>query len=218
MRILSVPPLRHGASLSGDELEKLLLTRGAQALIDRQPWSSFRVSPDQISAQVFAAYDRMTLLLCFDVAEEEIRAVHAGLQQQVCEDSCVECFIADEQNERYINFEFNPRGACMAGIGRDRYDRELLAKDMLQKIQIRPSVGGTRGSSGKSWRLLLRIPLDQFPLFSGYAALEGLSLPGNFQKCGDLLQHPHYLTWNHIDAPRPDFHRKECFGRFVFMG
>ena len=216
MWILSVPPLRHAASLPGDELEKQLITCGAQALINRQPWDAFRVSPEQISAHVHAGYDGMNLLLYFEVAEPEIRAVHTGLQQRVCEDSCVECFIADEQNDRYINFEFNPRGACMAGIGTDRFDRKLLPKDALRQIQTWSTFGEEGHAACKLWSLLVRLPLDQFPLFYGRTILAGLSLPGNFQKCGDLLQHPHYLTWNHIDAPEPDFHRKEFFGRFVF--
>ena len=37
-------------------------------------------------------------------------------------------------------------------------------------------------------------------------------LLGNFYKCGDATEMPHYLSWNPIQTERPDFHRPEFFG------
>jgi hypothetical protein len=38
----------------------------------------------------------------------------------------------------------------------------------------------------------------------------------NFYKCGDKTSHPHWLTWNPVDKPRPDFHLPQYFGTLVF--
>ena len=37
-----------------------------------------------------------------------------------------------------------------------------------------------------------------------------------FYKCGDKLQTPHFLSWNPIDLPKPDFHCPAFFGLLQF--
>ncbi|MDE6269894.1 MAG: hypothetical protein K2M12_03440, partial [Muribaculaceae bacterium] len=44
----------------------------------------------------------------------------------------------------------------------------------------------------------------------------GKQLRANFYKCGDLLSTPHFLSWNRVDTPHPDFHRPEYFGAIKF--
>ena len=44
----------------------------------------------------------------------------------------------------------------------------------------------------------------------------GRTLHGNFYKCGDLLQVPHFLSWNPIQLPKPCFHCPEFFGELIF--
>ena len=39
---------------------------------------------------------------------------------------------------------------------------------------------------------------------------------GNFYKCGDMLSKPHFLSWNPIDTPSPDFHVPASFGLLTF--
>jgi len=43
-----------------------------------------------------------------------------------------------------------------------------------------------------------------------------LQAKANFFKCGDDTQQPHFLSWQPIDTPRPDFHRPEFFGFLQF--
>ena len=38
----------------------------------------------------------------------------------------------------------------------------------------------------------------------------------NLYKCGDNLSHPHFLSWQPIDTPQPDFHRPEFFAAGKF--
>ena len=38
---------------------------------------------------------------------------------------------------------------------------------------------------------------------------------GNFYKCGDETEFPHYGMWSEAVSDTPDFHRPECFGRLI---
>ena len=45
---------------------------------------------------------------------------------------------------------------------------------------------------------------------------DGLKVKGNVYKCGDMLPHPHFLSFFPIDLPKPDFHRPDFFGSVEF--
>ena len=51
---------------------------------------------------------------------------------------------------------------------------------------------------------------------SQIATLDGARMTANFYKCGDKLQTPHFLSWNRIDLPSPNFHRPDFFGTLEF--
>lgn len=64
-----------------------------------------------------------------------------------------------------------------------------------------------------TWEVELRIPLalifrEQQPIFPQ-------TLRANFYKCADKTKRPHFLSWQPIPLPRPDFHRPEYFGEIV---
>jgi hypothetical protein len=46
--------------------------------------------------------------------------------------------------------------------------------------------------------------------------LSGETCRGNFFKCGDDLPEPHFVAWNNVNAPSPNFHVPECFGEILF--
>ena len=56
----------------------------------------------------------------------------------------------------------------------------------------------------------LRMYMPEFD-FTGSAA-------GNFYKCGDQTQVPHYLAWSSLTCDTPDYHRRGDFGTLVFDG
>ena len=64
-----------------------------------------------------------------------------------------------------------------------------------------------------SWEVSMGIPFSMI-------GLDGNALPGkiraNFFKCADKSAHPHFLSWNPIDVPSPDFHRPDFFGKLEF--
>ncbi len=52
-------------------------------------------------------------------------------------------------------------------------------------------------------------------LFPGYALAPGTVIRANCYKCGDLTEKEHYLSWNPVDHPTPDFHRSCDFGAMI---
>ena len=62
-----------------------------------------------------------------------------------------------------------------------------------------------------SWEVALIIPASTFFLHE-LGSFAGRDIRANFYKCGDLLQTPHFLSWNPIDLPKPDFHCPQFFG------
>ena len=41
---------------------------------------------------------------------------------------------------------------------------------------------------------------------------DGMTLRANFYKCGDDTAQPHYIAWNAVDHPTPNFHLPQYFG------
>lgn len=166
-------------------------------------WPAFPVGP----ATLFKIA-RMGEQLCllFEVNEENPRTANFADGQPVYQDSCVEFFCKAPGSDRYFNFEFNSAGACLASSRRARKEdvRPLTADEYASIRRV-----STRAD--RSWLLMVTIPLN---LIFGEGPV-GDKLLANFYKCGDLTAQPHYLSWAPIDAPKPDFHRPECFGELT---
>ena len=162
----------------------------------------------------------MTQQLCYDAAylyirqqarERNIRATHNGYLRQVCEDSCMEFFFAPADDGRYFNCEINPNGCVRLGYGTAALRTQLVPREIEQQL----CVESARTDDG--WCLTYRIPLALLQLF--YPELRyrpGTVLRGNCYKCGDLTDHPHYLSWNEVQSDTPSFHRPQDFGLLVF--
>lgn len=63
------------------------------------------------------------------------------------------------------------------------------------------------------WELTVKIP---FTLMG----LDPNNLPekirGNFYKCADGTDSPHYVSWSPIKTEKPNFHCPEFFGELIF--
>ena len=164
---------------------------------------------------------RMTQQMCYDARylyvrqqawEHHIRAEHTGYLQQVCEDSCMEFFFAPLGEDRYFNWEINPNGCVRLGFGTAEGPRtQLVPRDMAQYFAVCPQ----RTEDG--WSLTYRIPLSFVQsFFPDCRFAPGRTLRANCYKCGDLTDHPHYLSWNEVQSEVPAFHRPQDFGLLVF--
>ena len=165
-------------------------------------------------------HDGNHIFIRFEVSEPQVRAVNTGYHSPVWEDSCVEFFFSVKgDGDRYYNFEFNAIGTILAAYGKDRHNRTPLSGDLLDRIVTRPSLG--RKPLGiiegpVQWELQVSIPrevLTHTPLND----LSGTDGYANFYKCGDKLDHPHYLSWNPALTETPDFHTPRYFRHLSFI-
>jgi len=190
-----------------------ILDQGECHIIEQMPWASFPYKPE---ASFSIAYTDDCILLKYYVKEKAIRVVHNQDNTPVHEDSCVEFFIAFDDDQEYYNLEFNCKGTCLVGIG-ENSERRLIRKETLNKIR-RQSIIRTLldGDNTINWELTLVIPLEVF-VHRPIRHLKGTNCRVNFYKCGDLLPEPHFLAWKDIQSESPNFHLPQFFGTMHFI-
>lgn len=117
---------------------------------------------------------------------------------------------AAETDPRYINIEINPNCAAYASVRYDRERYEMIDPTDIDTLGIKSAVYDDR------WELDYTIPVAFIQKYiPTYRHEVGAILRGNFYKCGDLTDHPHYACFNNVDVPNPDYHRPEFFSEFV---
>lgn len=152
------------------------------------------------------------LRITMQCEETEPRAVYECSDSPVCQDSCLECFIQfyPTETEKYINFEVNAKGCMLSAIGPDRYDRTPL-RDLGISL---PHVEVTR--TEKSWQVSYLVSFELVRTAYGRTDdFQPENIKGNFYKCGDKTDWPHYGCWAPVAAPQPDYHRPECFQKLL---
>ena len=177
--------------------------------IDSYLWSDVRsILP---SAQM--AWDEDALYVRLQAIEPHILRRFTGKMDAVCKDSCLEFFFCPKNDNRYFNFEGNPNGAMYIGYGLPGSDRCRLYRDNFAEIfSVTPfDIPG-------GWGLEYRIPVSFIQIFvPDFALHSGMTLQGNFFKCGDETVEEHYMSWNPVGFPKPNFHLPEYFGNIVLQ-
>jgi len=184
--------------------------------IDKAPWPAFEYKP---SVTFSVAHSQDCLFIKYYVLEDNIRAVFRRTNDPVYRDSCVEFFIAFNDDKEYYNLEFNSLGTCRFGFGKNKNDRQLLPEAVIRKIKrsaVLTIVPIPDDQPVVKWELTLKIPAEAF-CHHAFANLNRQNCKVNFYKCGDDLPTPHYLSWNNIKAEEPDFHLPEYFGGVQFL-
>ena len=184
--------------------------------IDHQNW--FGVEGIKVSFTI--GHDGSNIYLSYHVVEPQVRAVNTEFNSPVWEDSCVEFFFSPSRDKAfYYNFECNAIGTVLCGYGKDRHKREHLPESVLSQVETIPSLGKEpigRIWGETNWDLRVKIPKEVL-VFSKIEDLSGLKAKGNFYKCGDKLENPHYLSWEPVRSPDPNFHLPEHFGQLSFQ-
>lgn len=189
-------------------------------------WDSISVLPiaelirtEETSVQAFAqiCYNDQALHIRLTAIEPEIRKVETGFLGMPCNDSCLEFFFRPDINDlRYFNFEFNPNGCMYLGLGSgpDNLVR-LILDDSQKETGLHPVIQEFHDK----WSITFQVPyffIQQF--FPAFQIQNITSIRANFYKCGDKLQHPHYLAWNRVTEGDSDFfHSPNEFG-FLHLG
>lgn len=131
-------------------------------------------------------------------------------------DSCLEVFLMPvEGDERYINFEVNKNGVYLSEIGTCRHDRVFI-KSLTDLEPIIKTVAITE--NGKTaWGYEITIPENLISVLYGIDYHVGeATVKGNFYKCAELSDNPHFGTFFPVKTEKPDFHRPEFFGNIEF--
>lgn len=210
MASLAVPFIT-GAALRPDSVSQRLDKAPAQ-ILSHAPWANYTYHPP-VSFTI--AYSEDAIFLQYRVQEKHIRAVNSMPNSPVYEDSCVEFFIAFDDEPAYYNFEFNCIGANLSGYGTSRTDRKLLPSEAIKQIQYKAILSRDPHSALFNWQLTVVIPFTAFH-YHAITSLKGKRAWANFYKCGDALPEPHFVTWSVIEWPEPNFHLRQFFGQLLF--
>ena len=175
-------------------------------------WAEQYPSKPDVSFRI--AHNGKNLILRYDVKENEILAQVENDNGDVWTDSCVEMFLAFD-SEHYYNLECNCIGSILLRYqDNERKLMHYFTPQRLSGIKRYPSLERKKKEKQQGdfqWSVLLIIPHTTFKE-SKLIDFDEINLKGNFYKCGDNLTQPHFLSWNKIDWPKPNFHLSQFFG------
>lgn len=155
------------------------------------------------------------LAVMFHVRGLDLRATQIEDNGRSWEDSCCEFFVTDPYDGTYYNFELTCIGSLLSSKRKSRLDSVLREKEDVARVIRHSSLAHEETEISDrifSWTVAMLIPYDLIGIDRENVPV---SVRGNFYKCGDLTAHPHFLSWNPIGTPKPDFHRPEYFGELI---
>jgi hypothetical protein len=189
----------------------VLLDNHESHQIDTQLWANNTYVP---KVNFTVAYTADSILLKYNVTENELIAYYREINDPVYQDSCVEFFIKFDEDVNYYNLEFNCMGTALVGYGSGQHERVTIPKATVSKIKSRSYIKTLAGDI--HWQLSLIIPFKVF-IYHSLTSLKNKACSANFYKCGDKMSYPHFLSWNNIDHPSPNFHLPEFMGKINFI-
>lgn len=184
-------------------------------MIDTVNWPEYPYKPD---VRFRMAHNGKNIMLEYEVNEKTSKAEYGKDNGKVWTDSCVEFFTGIGGDGIYYNLEANCIGTVLLGMGPQREGRERAGEETTSLIGRHSTLGKETFAERETglWRLSLHIPVEAFCKHR-IADLSGITAGANFYKCGDGLSRPHFLSWNPINAAKPDFHRPDFFGTIQFL-
>ena len=179
-----------------------------EAHLDEFPWDENGYKPD---VRARAGWNEKGLHVLMYANEPVIRAQETRTGGDVFLDSCMEWFLMpDADKPLYFNCEVSPRPAVHLGIGVERHGRTVY-----DELPEGMNVVSSRHEGGW-WAVSYTVPADFLREVFGLTLASGLEMRGNFYKCGDGTDMPHYgMFKGYFDVEQPDYHRPERFARFV---
>jgi len=185
--------------------------------IDQVNWPDAFPEKPEVSVEISNSQDR--LFLKYTVKGEQLRAVTTKDQGPVWEDSCVEFFCQVPGDMHYMNFETNCIGAMVGSrrLARDK-DVQPLPPEEMEQIQRKcsfPREAFEEKDGLFEWTVELAIPLKL--IFREKKPAFPLKLKANFYKCADKTKKPHFVSWQPIPLPKPDFHCPQYFGEIELL-
>lgn len=179
-------------------------SRAEKALISNYKWTE-GYAPEAYAQLIYI--EGRGFALKMTAMEENPKAEYTKYNDPVYKDSCLEFFVRfNSENPKYMNFEMNSNGAFLAAVRTDRANKTPI--NMLAPL---PKVTATK-EDGK-WSVEVFFSNDFIgKTFGKFSFARGEQFKGNFYKCGDDTEIPHFGMWSPVDNETPDFHRPEFFG------
>ena len=217
MKTLNVPKISLSTQVQAKDIPTLLTQNNVLfETVDNVNWKEDY--PYQPTMKFRIAHTGDNILIQYVINEKTVRAVAPSDNGRVWEDSCAEFFAQpDETSGMYYNFECNCAGTLLIEYGKPG-DREHAPLDVVHSVERWASLGRLpfeEKDAPTEWTLCLVIPASAF-FHDNITSLNGKEMRANFYKCGDLLQTPHFISWNPIDLPTPCFHCPQFFGKIYF--
>lgn len=142
--------------------------------------------------------------------EKNPKAIYTEYGDSVYKDSCLEFFVRfNKESPLYMNFEMNSNGAFLASVRSERKNKTHIH----EKVSL-PEVKALKYDD--YWTVETFFSFEFIKTLFGKCELKKDDIfYGNFYKCGDETEYPHFGMWSPIEAENPDFHRPEFFGKFI---
>jgi hypothetical protein len=213
MKNLVIPYLPALDVLNLSSVGFLLENKSQRIYIDTLNWVEYPYKP---IVAVDVARSDLSMYIRFFVKGNSLKAAYENDNFPVHKDSCVEFFMKRVDEDSYMNFEFNCIGTCDAARRISREIKTSLSEKEYNSIRRYTSLERKSFPEKKGiheWELVTAIPLKLMGLDSNCLPKKIL---GNFYKCADETDSPHYVSWNPVSSPEPDFHRPDCFGEIYF--
>jgi hypothetical protein len=164
------------------------------------------------------AHNNENLFIKYNVEEKYIRAIATENNGKVWEDSCCEFFVSFDGLKNYYNLEINCIGTKLLGYGAPKTTRPGATDEVIDRITAVSSLGNAPIESANGefkWEMVAIVPIASF-FGDKLEKFSGVKAKANFYKCGDETMQTHFLSWNKIDLPNPNFHCPEFFGDIEF--
>ncbi|GEM_PF-180943 len=167
-------------------------------------------------------YEEDALHVLYRVEDRCVRAAATRFQERVCEDACVEIFLAPRPAQGYFNFEMNCLGTLLAAFQQTKGDERVrhdLPADLGGTVRVVSTLSGPLAEEepgSVTWLVECRIPFAVLEAYVGpVRPVAASAWRANLYKCADKSTKPHYAAWAPIEG-KLSFHRPECFGTLVF--
>lgn len=223
---------RKGTASNMVEIQKITQPVTIDANWDKEVWKNTSAltldlymgdkPQHQPKTQAKLRYDDEAIYVIFRVEDQYIRAVAQEIHGKVWEDSCVEFFFSPDKtvNAGYFNLEMNCGGTFLLHFNTEPGQPQKVDLADCQKIEVAHTLPKTIDpeiTEPTTWAVEYRLPFAVLEKYSSVTKpASGVIWRANFYKCADATSQPHWLTWNKVDHPTPNFHLPQFFGQIKF--
>jgi hypothetical protein len=166
-------------------------------------------------------YDAEYVYLIYKVDDRHVRIQNTKFNGPVSTDACVEFFFAPDSDWplRYFNVEINAGGTGLMAYHKDGKRTNVKEEDfsVVEIAHTLPKKLEQEISEPVTWFLEFKMPISLLAKYGNFTLpKKGVKWKANFYKTSSRSTNPHYITWNFIQNPVPQFHLPQYFGTLLF--